>query len=136
MTYHCCDNVHKGDLHTAYLTWTFCLVGVCLAVYDINKQTMRETDCYDLKFVRYLLSSHAQNICCLTSISGMTYTYYISLLQCLYSQYSCVHSHAPLTFVLLIPPTPSFSIPLSLPSLPLLSLEGESEGRDGEGGRE
>ena len=40
------------------------------AVYDINKFTMRETDEYDLKFVRYLLSAHSQNISCLTSISG------------------------------------------------------------------
>ena len=40
------------------------------AVYDITKSTMCQTDEYDLQFIRYLLSSHAENICCLTSISG------------------------------------------------------------------
>ena len=52
-----------------YATCCSCVLHVA-AVYDINKYTMRETDEYDLKFVRYLLSSHVQNICSLTSISG------------------------------------------------------------------
>lgn len=40
-----------------------------LAVYDINKKPMMETDRYELQFVRYLYNSHKENICCLTSIS-------------------------------------------------------------------
>jgi hypothetical protein len=41
-----------------------------IAVYDINKSTMREKDHYELVFVRYLYNTHNDDICCLASISS------------------------------------------------------------------
>ena len=41
-----------------------------IAVYDINKSTMREKDHYELVFVRYLYNTHNDDICCLSSVSS------------------------------------------------------------------
>lgn len=51
------------------------------AVYDINKYTMRESDDYDLQFVRYIKSSHVQNISYLTSISGKGFPTFRTLIS-------------------------------------------------------
>ena len=75
----CCKAVLQSLLQgyrVLYMTALLCVyihcLFACIAVYDISKHTMavHETDEYDLKFVRYLLSSHVLNICSLTSISG------------------------------------------------------------------
>ena len=60
-----------------------CYVSVA-AVYDIKKSTMTERDRYELQFVRYLYNSHRDDICCLTSISGM----HVCVHACV-----CVHVH-------------------------------------------
>ena len=46
-----------------------------VAVYDINKSTMREKDHYELVFVRYLYNTHNDDICCLASVSSKYCTY-------------------------------------------------------------
>ena len=55
-------SVQQSDLLTV-LRFLF------VAVYDINKSTMREKDHYELEFVRYLLNTHNDDICCLASVS-------------------------------------------------------------------
>ena len=51
-----------------YINLHACIVAI--AVYDINKSTMREKDHYELVFVRYLYNTHNEDICCLASVSS------------------------------------------------------------------
>ena len=46
-----------------------CGTTVPVAVFDINKLAMTETDQYNLVFVRYLMNTHKENITFLTTVS-------------------------------------------------------------------